>query len=195
MLTLAFAQITWSVVFQWDALTGGSNGVVGVWPSPWLASRPVFYLVTLAACAALLFALRRIIFSPYGYALRAARDSPVRAEAIGIDVGRSQWAAFIIAGVTAGAAGAIYAFSKGSISPETLSIARSVDALVMVLLGGLQTLLGPLVGASVFTWLQDIVAREVAYWRGVMGLAIIAMVIAFPQGIAGFVRDRLRVAL
>ncbi|OGA23051.1 MAG: ABC transporter permease [Betaproteobacteria bacterium RIFCSPLOWO2_02_FULL_65_24] len=195
MLTLAFAQITWSLVFQWDAFTGGSNGVVGVWPSQWLASKPVFYLATLVACAAMLLLLRRIIFSPYGYALRAGRDSPVRAEAIGIDVARSQWTAFVIAGVAAGVAGAVYAFSKGSISPETLSIGRSVDALVMVLLGGLQTLAGPLVGASVFTWLQDMVAREVEYWRGFMGLAIIAMVIAFPQGIAGFVRDRLRIAL
>jgi branched-chain amino acid transport system permease protein len=195
MLTLAFAQITWSLVFQWDELTGGSNGIVGIWPSSWLASRAVFYLVTLSACAAAALLLRRIIFSPYGYALRASRDSPMRAEAIGINVNASQWAAFVVAGLAAGLAGGLFAFSKGSISPETLSIGRSVDALVMVLLGGLQTLVGPFVGATVFTWLQDLVAREVEYWRGLMGLAIIGLVIAFPQGIAGFLRNRLRIAL
>lgn len=195
MLTLAFAQITWSLVFQWDELTGGSNGIVGIWPSPWLASREIFYTVTLLACALAVLLLRRIILSPYGYALRASRDSPVRAEAIGINVNASQWAAFVIAGLAAGMAGAFFAFSKGSISPESLSIGRSVDALVMVLLGGLQTLIGPLVGATVFTWLQDLVSREVEYWRGLMGLAIIGLVVAFPQGIAGFLRDRLRIAL
>ena len=99
------------------------------------------------------------MFSPFGYALRAARDSPLRAEAIGIHVLAVQWAAFAIAGLFAGVAGALYAFSKGSISPETLSVPRSVDALVMVFLGGVQTLTGPVWGALFFTWLEDSVSR------------------------------------
>ena len=73
-----------------------------------------------------------------------------------------QWAAFIIAGAFAGLAGALFAYSKGSISPETLSVPRSVDALVMVLLGGVQSLAGPVGGAALFTWLEDSVSRESA---------------------------------
>src|SRR5205814_642047 len=80
--------------------------------------------------------LWRAAGSPFGYALRAGRDSPARADAIGIDVRRVQWAAFCLGGLLAGLAGALYAFSKGSISPESLAVPRSVDGLVMVLLGG-----------------------------------------------------------
>jgi branched-chain amino acid transport system permease protein len=177
MLTLALAQIVWSVAFQWDALTGGSNGLVGIWPAPWLASRTAYYLLTLACCALGIAALWRITAAPFGYALRASRDSPLRAGAIGIDVRAQQWAAFILAGLFAGLAGALFAFSKGSISPETLSVPRSVDGLVMVLLGGLQTLTGPVLGAAAFTWLEDVVSREIAYWRAAMGAVVVALVL------------------
>ena len=185
MLTLAFAQIVWSIAFQWDALTGGSNGLVGIWPAPWLASRTAYYFVALALCAGAIACLWRISASPFGYALRGSRDSPLRAGAIGIDVRAQQWTAFIVAGSFAGLAGALFAFSKGSISPETLSVPRSVDALVMVLLGGVQTLTGPVWGAALFTWLEDAVSREIAYWRAAIGAVILLLVLAFPQGIGG----------
>ena len=184
MLTLAFAQIAWSLAFQWDAMTGGSNGLIGVWPSSWLASKTAYYLLSLAACAAAILFLWRAAYSPFGYTLRAARDSPLRADAIGIDVRKVQWAAFALAGAAAGIAGALYAFSKGSISPETLSVPRSVDGLVMVLLGGIQTLSGPAWGAALFTWLEDSVSRNIDYWRAGLGAAILLLVLAFPQGVA-----------
>ncbi|MBQ1762862.1 MAG: ABC transporter permease, partial [Aquincola sp.] len=189
MLTLAFAQIVWSVTFQWDEFTGGSNGITGVWPAEWLSDKTHYYWLTLALVALAVLALRRILFSPFGYAMRAGRDSLLRADAIGIDVKRMQWVAFVVAGLFAGLAGALYAFSKGSISPDVLGVGRSVDGLVMVLLGGLQTLSGPLVGAVTFTWLQDTVARSTDYWRALLGGIILLLVLAFPQGIAGFVRQ------
>ena len=188
MLTLALAQIVWSVAFQWDALTGGSNGLVGVWPAAWLASRSAYYLVTLALCAAAIGCVWRIAASPFGYALRASRDAPLRAAASGIDVRAQQWAAFVIAGTFAGLAGALFAFSKGSISPETLSVPRSVDGLVMVLLGGVQTLTGPVWGAALFTWLEDAMSRELAYWRAAIGAVILLLVLVFPMGIEGTLR-------
>jgi branched-chain amino acid transport system permease protein len=190
MLTLAFAQIAWSVAFQWDTVTGGSNGLIGVWPASWLASKTAYYYLVFLSCATAIALLWRVVFSPFGYALRGARDSPLRAAAIGIDVQVVQWAAFSIAGVFAGLAGALYAFSKGSISPETLSVPRSVDALVMVFLGGVQTLTGPLWGAALFTWLEDTVSRDFEYWRAAIGAVILALVLAFPQGVAGFIKER-----
>ena len=195
MLTLAFAQITWAVTYQWDSFTGGSNGLTGVWPSEWLADKRMYYGLTLVLVAAAVLWLRRVLFSPFGYALRAGRDSVLRADAIGIDVKRMQWAAFVIAGTAAGLAGALYAFSKGSISPESMAVAKSVDGLVMVLLGGVQTLAGPVVGAVTFTWLHDTVARNTDYWRAMLGGIILLLVLLFPQGIAGFAQqlsDRLR---
>ncbi len=190
MLTLAFAQIAWSAVFQWDALTGGSNGLVGVWPSPWLSSKTAYYFLTLLACVCGIFLLWRAIHSPFGYALRASRDSPLRAEASGINVRATQWAAFTIAGLAAGVAGALYAFSKGSISPEALGIQRSVDGLVMVMLGGIQTLSGPIWGAALFTWLQDAAARNIDYWRAATGMVILVLVLALPNGIGSLFQRR-----
>ncbi|MGJ7605818.1 ABC transporter permease [Variovorax sp. LT1R20] len=189
MLTLAFAQITWAITYQWDSFTGGSNGLTGVWPSEWLSNKQAYYWLTLVLVGAGVWWLRRVLFSPFGYALRAGRDSVLRADAIGIDVKRMQWMAFVIAGTVAGLAGALYAFSKGSISPESLSVGKSVDGLVMVLLGGIQTLAGPVVGAVTFTWLHDTVARNTDYWRAMLGAIILILVLLFPQGIAGSVKQ------
>ncbi|HEY7232337.1 MAG TPA: branched-chain amino acid ABC transporter permease, partial [Pseudolabrys sp.] len=185
MLTLAFAQISWSIVFQWDSFTGGSNGVFGVWPSAWLAGKTAYYYLALAFCGAGIALLWRVLFSPFGYALRAGRDSPLRAETIGIDLRAYQWGAFVLVGALAGLAGAVYAFSKGSISPSTISIAQSTDGLIMVLLGGVETLTGPVVGAAIFTWLRDLLARETDFWRAALGLMILLIVVVFPQGLVG----------
>jgi branched-chain amino acid transport system permease protein len=190
MLTLAFAQITWSVVYQWDALTGGSNGLIGIWPAGWLSGKAGYYYFTLATCVAGIALMWRVLYAPFGYALRAGRDSALRADAIGIDVRAQQWAAFVLAGLFAGISGALYAFSKGSISPEALSVPRSVDGLVMVLLGGLHTLAGPVWGAALYTWLQDAVSRNFDYWRAAIGAAILVLVIAFPGGLGSLVRGR-----
>jgi branched-chain amino acid transport system permease protein len=191
MLTLAFAQIVWSVVYQSDELTGGSNGIVGLWPPEWLADKRAYYLLALVVCAGGVLLMRRILFSPFGLALRAGRDSPLRADAIGIDVRRVRWLGFVLAGLFCGAAGALFAFAKGSISPETISVGRSVDGLVMVLLGGVQTLSGPIVGAAAYTWLADWLARETDYWRAMLGLIILGLVLAFPQGIVGAIKRRI----
>jgi len=185
MLTLAFAQIVWSIAFQWDAVTGGSNGLVGVWPPEMLTARTHYYAFTLAVVALALAAIVALARSPFGFELRGARDSALRAAALGIDVRATQWRAFALAGMFAGLAGGLYAFSKGSISPETLAIPRSVDALVMVLLGGLNALFGPLLGAAAFTWLADALARTTDYWRAVLGALILFLVLAFPMGIGG----------
>jgi branched-chain amino acid transport system permease protein len=185
MLTLAFAQIVWSIAFQWDAVTGGSNGIVGIWPPGSLSQRTPYYLFALALVAVALLALVRIAHGPFGFALRGSRDSPLRAAAVGIDVRGTQWRAFALAGGFAGLAGGLYAFSKGSISPDVLAIPRSVDALVIVLLGGLNALAGALVGAAAFTWLQDVLARTTDYWRAAVGGVILLLVLLFPYGIAG----------
>jgi branched-chain amino acid transport system permease protein len=185
MLTLAFAQIVWSICFQWDDFTGGSNGITGVWPSDWLQSKAAYYWLTLALVAASVYALRRVLMSPLGYALRASRDSVGRAEAMGLNVAHVQWLGFVVAAGFAGLAGALFAFSKGSISPDVLGVSKSVDGLVMVMLGGVHTLVGPLVGAVTFTALQDSLARSTDYWRAVLGASMLLLVLVFPQGIAG----------
>jgi branched-chain amino acid transport system permease protein len=185
MLTLAFAQITWSVVFQWVEVTGGDNGVLGVWPAAWAASPARFYWLALACAALGIFALRTLIFSPFGYSLRAIRDSAMRAGAIGIGRTRTQWIAFMIAGGMAGAAGSLFAFLKGSVFPDYLSIPVSIDALVMVLLGGIETVSGAVAGAIVYKALSIWLMSVTDYSKLVLGGAIVAICVLFPRGIAG----------
>src|SRR4030081_439940 len=107
---LAFLPIVWSVAFQWVTVTGGDNGILGVWPEKWAASPSHFYWLALGVTALAVAALRIIVFSPFGFALRATRDSPLRGEAIGIDGNPIQWNAFVIAGTVAGVAGALFAY-------------------------------------------------------------------------------------
>ena len=190
MLTLAFAQIAWSVTFQWYGVTGGDNGILGIWPADWASGKATFYLLTLALAGGALLLLRRAAFAPFGYALRAGRDSSLRAEAVGIDVRRTQWFAFMLAGATAGLAGGLYAFSKGSVFPTLMAVPVSVDALVMVLMGGIQTLSGPVVGAALFHLLETEIMSLTDWWRLILGLIILVLVLAFPKGVVGFLRDR-----
>lgn len=190
MLTLAFAQILWSVATQWIDVTGGDNGLLGIWPPAWLASRTTYYYLTLLLALLSLWLLRRAAVAPFGFALRALRDAPARAAASGIDAQQVRLGAFVIGGLFAGLAGVLNAYQKGAVFPNAFSIAQSVDALVMVLLGGLQTLSGPWVGAAVFHVLSVELVRGVEHWRLVLGGAIVVLVIAFPQGIVGAVRAK-----
>ena len=185
MLTLAFAQIVWAVAFQSVDWTGGDNGILGVWPADWARGPAAFYWLALALCLGGTLLLRRVLFAPLGYAIRATRDSALRAEAVGLNTYGLRVAAFTIAGAAAGLSGGVYAYAKGSVFPTYVSIPKSVDALLMVLLGGVQTMAGPVVGALAYTGLYDVLLRTTDAWRFVLGAAIVALVLLFPEGIAG----------
>ncbi|MCP1834832.1 branched-chain amino acid transport system permease protein [Bradyrhizobium sp. USDA 4518] len=185
MLTLAFAQIVWSIAFQWVSVTGGDNGILGVWPASWAASPSHFYWLSLGIAALAVVILRIIVFSPFGFALRATRDSPLRSEAIGIDGKRIQWTAFVIAGTVAGLAGALFAYLKGSVFPDNMGISLSVDALVMVLLGGVETVSGAVVGAIVYKALNIWLVSQTDWSKLVLGAFVVLIVVAFPKGIVG----------
>jgi branched-chain amino acid transport system permease protein len=190
MLTLAFAQIVYAIVHQWDAVTGGDNGVLSVWPPAWLATPTRYYYWSLAATLAGVVLLRVVAESPFGLSLRAVRDHARRAEAVGINVRMLQWAAFIGAGFVAGLGGAIFAFLKGSAFPVYTEAPMSVQPLVMVLLGGVGSPSGPLIGAAVYKLLDTVITRYTDYWQLVLGGILILLVLAFPRGLAGSLRWR-----
>jgi branched-chain amino acid transport system permease protein len=189
MLTLAFAQIAWSVAYQWSEVTGGDNGLIGVWPSAWAATPSHFYWLTLALTSAGIALLRVILFSPFGYSLRALRDSTLRAETIGLERRRIQWISFAIAGAFAALAGALYTFLKGSVFPDNIAISLSIDGLVMVLVGGVGTVSGGVFGAALYKSLSIWVISHTNYSKLVLGVVIILLVVLFPKGVVGAFED------
>jgi branched-chain amino acid transport system permease protein len=190
MLTLAFAQIVYAVVHQWDEVTGGDNGMLSVWPARWLGTPTRYYYWALAATLVGLLLLRLVTASPFGLTLRAVRDHARRAEAVGVNIRALQWTAFVVAGFVAGLGGAVYAFLKGSVFPVYTESPMSVQPLVMVLLGGVGSPAGPLIGAAVYKLLDTVITRYTDYWQVVLGAILLVLVLAFPRGIAGTLDGR-----
>ena len=133
--------------------------------------------------------LRRVLLSPFGYAFRALRDSPLRSESVGLDRVRIQWAAFMLSGAVAALAGGLYAVLKGSVFPDALGIPQSIDGLVMVLLGGVGTLTGGVAGALVYKTLSIWLMSQTQWSKLILGGIIVLLVVACPQGLLGFAGD------
>ena len=147
----------------------------------------VFYYLTMVLCLGGIIALRYIIFAPFGYTMRACRDSALRAGTLGINAYKYQWAAFAVAGGFTGLAGGIYVFSKGSVFPDEMALTRSFEFLLMVLLGGVDAIMGPIVGPAAFIWLHDTISR-IDFWQFILGIVFIVLVVAFPTGNSRFFR-------
>lgn len=179
MLTLAFAQIVWAVASQFAWLTGGDDGILGLWPTGPVA----FYGWVLVLSVLTIWLLFRVADSPFGLALRAARDSESRARAVGLRPEQLRAATFTLSGAAAGVAGGLSAFRTGSVFPDVASVGRSVDALVMVLLGGIDSAVGPILGATIYTGLYDWLLQVIPLWRLALGAVILTLVLLFPAGL------------
>lgn len=194
MLTLAFAQMAFAVAHQWSWLTGGTNGLSGI-PRPAIlgvdlgGAVPFYYLVLLFVGAAAA-ALSRIIGSPFGAALVGIRENEPRMRAMGFDTFRLKLAAFVLAGAAAALSGALYAYYNGFVSPDELYWTRSGEVLVMVLLGGAGTLIGPAIGAAVVLILQNLASSFTERWTMILGAAFILVVLVAPSGLAGLLSGR-----
>jgi branched-chain amino acid transport system permease protein len=184
MLSLAFAQVIWAGASQWVALTGGDNGLIGL-QLVTEDSRALF-LAGLVACAlASLVVLRRLSQSSLGAALQAVRDAPDRAAASGLDARTIRYRVFVLSASMAGLAGALFAADKGAVFPTVASVSMSVDALLVVLLGGVHHLLGAVVGSGVLTWTAGELGRGFEYWRGALGVLVMVIMVMAPSGLVG----------
>ncbi|MCS7206689.1 MAG: branched-chain amino acid ABC transporter permease [Dehalococcoidia bacterium] len=194
MLTLAFSQIVYAVVFKWTKFTGGDDGIQGVWPIRALAAPPVsdnYYYFTLGVVLVCTLILYLIVNSPFGYTLRAVRENPRRAEMAGVNVRLHQWVAFVIAGFFAGVAGSLFVFFQGSVNPDYAGVARSTDPLIVALLGGMHHFLGPAVGALLYKIIFFYVGREFPFlWQLLVGLILVGVILLFPGGVMGFLTER-----
>jgi branched-chain amino acid transport system permease protein len=196
MLTLAFAQIVWAVCFKWNDVTGGEQGLSNV-PYPelgWMGAIPglgglriggYYFYLTLVIAGICFYLLWRITRSPFGRILTTIRENPERAEFIGIPVRRYELAAFVIAGIFAGFAGALFGIYNRGVFPDFGYWAKSAEVLIMVILGGMGQFWGPLVGAFLLIVLNQQITTYTEYWPMVLGLILIVLLYAFPAGVLG----------
>ena len=192
MITLALAQVLWGIAFGWRTMTGGDDGLPNV-PRPELvaATLPFYYftLLTVGLGAGLLFCIVR---SPFGYALRGIRESETRMLALGYDAWLYKYLAFVLASAFAGLAGAMYAYYNKFVGIDYLHVVRSAEALLMVILGGAGTLLGPAIGAALIVLLENVISAYTQRWLLVLGAIYVVVTLLAPRGLVGLVSERWR---
>ena len=194
MITLAFAQMAFYLVLSLKVL--GSDDGLNLPRRPALGfglnprSDLVFYYVVATLFVAALFGLWRLLNAPLGRALQGIRDNEIRMEAIGFPTYRIKLAVFIIAGAIAGLGGALLASLNGLVSPTLFHWTQSGTVMIMVILGGAGQFLGGAIGAAAFLLIEEVVAEHTIHWPLAVGVAILAVVVFAPDGIAGLWRRR-----
>jgi branched-chain amino acid transport system permease protein len=188
MLSLALAQVLWATASQWVSVSGGDNGLIGLQLVSDDNRLEFFALLVLLALGSIA-ALRRFARANLGAALQALRDAPLRAAASGLPLRKIKWRVLLQSAMLAGLAGGLFAAHKGSVFPSVLSVATSVDFLLVVLLGGLHQLWGTLAGAMVLVLASNGLGQGFDYWRGALGLLVMLIMVMAPSGILGLRRD------
>lgn len=184
MLTLACAQITYTVLFQWYDFTGGDTGITGFMPARFGLSEANFTTLTVAVLAVCLLLMARLIASPLGLSIRAVGQDRYRAEALGLAPRRVQLVAFTVAATFAGIAGMLFAVFQGAAFPDYAGLGFTLDALIMVVLGGLHSFWGGVIGAVVFTQLRHWAPLITGHWGLLLGVILLVICIALPHGLA-----------
>lgn len=195
MLMLAVGQVLTFVGERWNAVTGGDDGLQGI-PRPHyiLPHNPLnmnneFHFYVLVAVVAWLMTLLmwRIVHSPFGAVLHAIRENRQRAEFLGYDVTRYKINAFVLSAILPAMAGVLLAYYDGAVNPGELNWTESGDLVMMTLLGGAPTFWGPILGASLFKFMQQYVSNFTQFWEGYIGIVFVGFVLFAPQGIWGLV--------
>lgn len=190
MLTLAFAQLLYTVIFQWYSLTHGQDGLSGIFMKGWLGSPTGIYQFSVLVVAACLLFLWWILRSPFGYALRAVGANPERAAFLGLPERRYRWYAFVLAGFLAGIAGMLFAMYNGSVSPGIAYWTQSAAPFIAIIVGGMSSFVGPLVGSALLSVIGTEAASYTHYSSLLVGLVALAVGLFLRQGLAGLVQRR-----
>jgi len=192
MITLALSQCVWGLAYRWNSLTGGDNGIN-------LPDRPVLGMIRLGNDAAYFYlvlgfflvslvSLYVLVQSPFGHSLVGIREREVRMRILGYNTWLHKYIAFIIAGGFGGLAGVLWAELSGQVSPEELTLTTSVDALLMVVLGGPGTLMGGVFGAAIVLFLREYLSTLVPWWQYVLGGIYVLAIYYLPDGLLGLLR-------
>jgi len=199
MVTIAFGQVFYFIVFRWNSVTGGDDGITGWSRQPLdlgfttidiLKDDKAFYFFVLALFAVAVGSMALLLRSPLGRTLVAIRENERRARFLGIPVEQHIWLSFVISGAFAALAGSLYALLSNFTDPRSLHWTVSGNFVIMAVLGGMRSFWGPLVGAAIFVVLQDYVSSHTENWMSFIGLFFVLVVTFFPRGIMGIVKRR-----
>ena len=192
MLQISLGSLVWAIVYRWYSFTGGDDGIHGVSMPSLISSTMGSYYFTLFVTAACLMAMYFIVMSPFGSALQGIRDNPVRSEAVGVNVKLHQLVALVIAGFFAGVAGVLFVVVDNSAFPDMLFWTLSLEILIMCLLGGWLTFLGPMLGAAMMVALRTFASTFTEYWTLIQGVILMLVIIFLPEGVLGYVNAKFK---
>jgi branched-chain amino acid transport system permease protein len=192
ILTLAFGQLLFFVIYKWHDFTGGDDGIQGVFPPDLLKSPIHYYFFILVVFIIAGFILWRIVNSPFGYTLKSMRDNSERTEFLGINISRYQLVAFVIAAAYAGLAGVLWAPFYRSMAPSSLMWIKSGEPVMAAILGGPSLFFGPVLGMFIMTFFHAWVLGFTVFWPVVMGALILIIIFFLPGGILGFAEEKLK---
>jgi branched-chain amino acid transport system permease protein len=192
VLTLAFGQLLFFVIYKWHDFTGGDDGIQGVFPPEFLKSPTPYYYFILFVFLVSAFIIRRIIRSPFGQTIQAMRENSERTEFLGINIARYQLITFVIAAAFAGLAGAVWVPFYRSVAPFYLMWIKSGEPVMAAILGGAGTFFGPILGMFIMTFFHAWVLGFTHFWPVVMGALILIIIFFLPGGILGFAQEKLK---
>lgn len=194
MITLALGQCVWGLAYRWNSLTGGDNGI-NLPPRPQfginLANDVTYFYIVFGCFAVSLLTLYILVKSPFGRSLEGIREREPRMRILGYNTWLHKYIAFVIAGGYGGLAGVLWAHLSGLVSPSDVLLTTSVDALLMVVLGGAGTIVGGVIGASLIVFLRDYLSTMVTWWQYVLGGVYILTILYLPGGLMGLL-ERIR---
>lgn len=187
MLQISLGSLVWAVVYRWYSFTGGDDGIHGISVPDIISSYQGAYYFTLIVTGVSLYILYRILKSPYGSALQGIRDNPVRSAMIGVNVKRHQLLALIIAGFFAGVAGTLFVVVDNTVFPDMMFWTLSMEVVIMCLLGGWLTFMGPMLGAAMIVLIRTFVSTYTVYWALVLGIIFMLVIFFLPNGVLGWI--------
>src|SRR5512139_3372256 len=192
VLTLAFGQLIFSVVFKWHNFTGGDDGIQGIFPPEFLKSPTAYYYFILIVFLISALVLWKIIHSPFGQTIVSMRENSERTEFLGINIAKYQLITFVIAAAFAGLAGAVWVPFYRSVAPSYLTWIKSGEPVMAAILGGPSLFYGPILGMFIMTFFHSWVLGFTIYWPVVMGILILIIIFFLPGGILGFIMEKVK---
>jgi len=192
MLQISLGSLVWAIVFRWYSFTGGDDGIHGIPMPEIISSTTGSYYFTLIVTVICLILMYMIVNSPFGRIFLAIRDNPERSEGVGVNVKRHQLMGLVIAGFFGGVAGVLFVTVEGSVFPDLMFWTLSLEILIMCLLGGWFTFLGPMLGAAIMVTLRTVAGIYTEYWTLVLGIVLMLLIFFLPQGALGYFLEKFK---